>query len=112
MIPGTSRAGSTIIGGLLSGLDRKTSSEFSFLLAIPVMGAVSSYDLLKHYEEFISVDWGVYFAGFIVAFIVAFITIKLFLTFLSKFTFVPFGIYRIVFGLFLLMMNYLDYFSK
>ncbi len=102
LIPGTSRAGSTIIGGLLSGLDRKTSSEFSFLLAIPVMGAVSGYDLLKHYQEFVNVQWGVYLAGFITAFIVAFITIKLFLAFLSRFTFVPFGIYRIIFGIFLL----------
>jgi undecaprenyl-diphosphatase len=102
LIPGTSRAGSTIIGGLLCGLDRKTSSEFSFLLAIPVMGAVSGYDLLKHYKEFANVDWGVYIVGFITAFIVAYITIKLFLAFLSKFTFVPFGVYRILFGLFLL----------
>jgi undecaprenyl-diphosphatase len=102
LIPGTSRAGSTIIGGLLSGLDRKASSEFSFLLAIPVMGAVSGYDLLKHYSEFANTNWGVYIAGFITAFIVAFITIKLFLAFLSRFTFVPFGVYRIIFGIFLL----------
>ena len=102
LIPGTSRAGSTIIGGLLCGLDRKTSSEFSFLLAIPVMGAVSGYDLLKHYQEFANVDWGVYLVGFVTAFIVAYITIKLFLVFLSRFTFIPFGIYRIAFGLFLL----------
>jgi undecaprenyl-diphosphatase len=102
LIPGTSRAGSTIIGGLLSGLDRKASSEFSFLLAIPVMGAVSGYDLLKHYEQFANAQWGVYAVGFVTAFVVAFITIKLFLAFLSRFTFVPFGIYRIAFGLFLL----------
>ena len=51
LVPGTSRAGATIIGGLLTGLDRKTSAEFSFLLAIPVMAAVSGYDLLKHYHE-------------------------------------------------------------
>jgi undecaprenyl-diphosphatase len=107
LIPGTSRAGATIIGGLLLGLDRKTSSEFSFLLAIPVMGAVSGYDLLKHYQDFASSDLGVYFAGFVTAFVVAFVTIKLFLAFLSKFTFVPFGVYRILFGIFLLL-----YFSK
>ena len=51
LIPGTSRAGATIIGGLLTGMDRKTSAEFSFLLAIPVMAAVSGYDLLKHYQD-------------------------------------------------------------
>ncbi len=102
LIPGTSRAGATIIGGLLAGLDRKTSAEFSFLLAIPVMAAVSGYDLLKHYHDFAGAQWGPYVVGFIVAFVVAWLTIKLFLAFLSRFTFVPFGIYRILFGAFLL----------
>ncbi len=102
LIPGTSRAGATIIGGLLAGLDRKTSAEFSFLLAIPVMAAVSGYDLLKHYHAFAHAQWGPYLVGFVVAFVVAWITIKLFLAFLSRFTFVPFGIYRILFGAFLL----------
>jgi len=102
LIPGTSRAGSTIIGGLLAGLDRKTSAEFSFLLAIPVMAAVSGYDLLKHYHEFVQAQWGPYIAGFLVAFVVAWITIRLFLAFLARFTFVPFGVYRILFGAFLL----------
>ncbi|TET88180.1 MAG: undecaprenyl-diphosphate phosphatase, partial [Sulfurovum sp.] len=58
LIPGTSRSGATIIGGLLTGLDRKTSMEFSFLLAIPVMAAVTGYDLLKHYQEFADANWG------------------------------------------------------
>ncbi len=102
LIPGTSRAGATIIGGLLAGLDRKTSAEFSFLLAIPVMAAVSGYDLLKHYQEFAGASWGPYLVGFLVAFVVAWLTIKLFLAFLARFTFVPFGIYRILFGVFLL----------
>jgi undecaprenyl-diphosphatase len=57
LIPGTSRAGATIIGGMLTGLDRKTSSDFSFLLAIPVMGAVTAYDVLKHYQEFADANW-------------------------------------------------------
>ncbi|SFV62955.1 Undecaprenyl-diphosphatase [hydrothermal vent metagenome] len=104
LIPGTSRAGATIIGGLLCGLDRKTSAEFSFLLAIPVMAAVSGYDLLKHYHEFVHANWGAFLVGFLVAFVVAYATIKLFLAFLQRFTFVPFGIYRIVFGVILLLM--------
>jgi undecaprenyl-diphosphatase len=104
LIPGTSRAGATIIGGLLSGMDRKTSAEFSFLLAIPVMGAVSGYDLLKHYHEFAHANWGAFAIGFMVAFVVAYVTIKLFLAFLQRFTFVPFGIYRIVFGIALLIL--------
>jgi undecaprenyl-diphosphatase len=104
LIPGTSRAGATIIGGLLAGLDRKASAEFSFLLAIPVMAAVSGYDLLKHYREFADANWGAFLVGFIVAFVVAYATIKLFLAFIQRFTFVAFGIYRIVFGVILLMV--------
>ena len=102
LIPGTSRSGATIIGGLLSGLDRKTSAEFSFLLALPVMLAASGYDILKHYNEFIGQNLIVLLSGFITAFIVAFITMKLFLKFLEKFTFISFGIYRIIFGIILL----------
>ena len=102
LIPGTSRAGATIVGGLLTGMDRKTSSDFSFLLAIPVMGAVSGYDMLKHYQDFADANWGAFVVGFVVAFVVAYITVKLFLMFIQKFTFVPFGIYRIVFGIILL----------
>ena len=104
LIPGTSRAGATIIGGLLVGLDRKTSAEFSFLLAIPVMAAVTGYDLLKHYQDFADANWGAFIAGFITAFIVAYLTIKLFLAFIQRFTFVAFGIYRIIFGVILLTM--------
>jgi len=102
MIPGTSRAGATIIGGLLAGIDRKTSAEFSFLLAIPVMMAVSGYDLLKNYQNFADANWGPFVIGFVVAFIVAYLTIKLFLAFIQRFTFVAFGIYRIIFGIILL----------
>ncbi len=104
LVPGTSRAGATIIGGLLTGLDRKTSMEFSFLLAIPVMAAVTGYDLLKHYQDFADANWGPFVIGFITAFVVAYLTIKLFLAFIQRFTFVAFGIYRIIFGVILLMV--------
>lgn len=104
LVPGTSRAGSTIIGALLVGLTRKASAEFSFLLAFPVMSAVTAYDLLKHYKEFSDANLITLAIGFIVSFIVAFITIKLFMKFLEKFTFVSFGIYRILFGVILLMV--------
>jgi len=103
LIPGTSRAGSTIIGALLVGLSRKASAEFSFLLAFPVMSAVTAYDLLKHYKDFSDANLMTLGIGFIVSFIVAFITIKLFMKFLNKFTFVTFGIYRILFGIILLI---------
>jgi undecaprenyl-diphosphatase len=104
LIPGTSRAGSTIIGALLVGLDRKASAEFSFLLAFPVMGAVSVYDLLKHYKEFVDANLLILGVGFVVAFVVAYLTIRLFLAFLERFTFVAFGVYRIIFGTILLLI--------
>jgi undecaprenyl-diphosphatase len=103
LIPGTSRAGATIVGGMLAGVSRKASTEFSFLLAIPVMGAVSGYDLLKHYKAFMQIDLLPFIVGFVVAFVVAYATIKLFMAFLERFTFVGFGIYRIVFGVLLLL---------
>lgn len=104
LIPGTSRAGSTIVGALIVGLSRKASAEFSFLLALPVLAAASGYDFLKHYKEFNSADYLSLGIGFVVSFIVAYFTMKLFLRFLEKFTFVGFGIYRIVFGVVLLYL--------
>jgi len=104
LIAGTSRAGSTIIAGMLSGVNRKTATEFSFLLAIPVMITVSGYDLLKHYHEFVGANLSAFIIGFVVAFVVAYLTIKLLIVFLQRFTFVAFGIYRILFGVLLLMI--------
>ena len=101
LIPGTSRAGSTIVGALLVGLSRKAAAEFSFLLALPVMAATSGYDLLKHYQDFEGSNFTALGIGFLTAFIVAYLTMKFFIKFLEKFTFVAFGIYRILFGLLL-----------
>ena len=103
LIPGTSRAGSTIIGAMLVKLNRKASAEFSFLLAFPVMCATTGYDILKHYKEFADANFLVLIIGFVTAFFVAYLTIKLFLVFLQRFTFVAFGIYRIIFGIILLI---------
>ena len=102
LIPGTSRAGASIIGALLVGLSRKASAEFSFLLALPVMIAASGFDLLKHYQDFSGANLLVLATGFGVAFVSAWLTMRLFMRFLEHFTFVAFGVYRIVFGLFLL----------
>jgi len=105
LVPGTSRAGSTIVGAMLSGLNRKASAEFSFLLAFPVMCATTFYDLLKHHDELLAgANLVNLTAGFVVSFIVAFLAIKFFLKFLESFTFVPFGIYRIVLGVILLLI--------
>lgn len=105
LIPGTSRAGATIVGAMLVKFDRKTSAEFSFLLAIPVMCATTAYDLLKNYEELMHTSNFLNLAvGFVVSFIVALLVMKLFLKFLEKFTFIAFGIYRIIFGILLLLI--------
>ncbi|QUX92723.1 undecaprenyl-diphosphatase [Marinomonas sp. A3A] len=104
LIPGTSRAGSTIVGALLVGLSRKASAEFSFLLALPVMMAASGYDLLSNYKEFSGEQWMPLAIGFVVAFLSAFVVMKLFMVFLQRFTFVAFGWYRIVFGGLLLFL--------
>jgi len=104
LIPGTSRAGASIIGALLVGLSRKASAEFSFLLALPVMMAASGFDLLKHYQDFAGAQFVPLFAGFVVAFVSAWLVMRLFIRFLEHFTFVAFGIYRILFGALLLWM--------
>ncbi len=98
MIPGTSRSGATIIGGLLLGFDRKTAAEFSFLLAVPTMFVATGYDVFKNYHHFQIENWITLGTGFFTAFVFAVIAIKFFLNFLKKHTFVPFGIYRIILG--------------
>jgi len=103
LIPGTSRAGSTIVGALLVGVGRQAAAEFSFLLALPVMLAASGFDLLKHYHDFSGSDGVPLAVGFVIAFITAFVTMKLLLRFLEHFTFVAFGVYRILFGALLLL---------
>ena len=105
LIPGTSRAGSSIIGAMLVGLNRKTSAEFSFLLAFPVMCATTAYDLLKHHNEIlVGANFINLVVGFVISFIVAYLAIKIFLKFLENFTFIAFGIYRIIFGILLLII--------
>lgn len=101
MIPGTSRSGATIMTGLLSGLDRKTAAAFSFLLAIPTMLAATVYDSYKNRVIFVENmdNIFIFLIGGFVAFIVAILAIKVFLKFVSKFDYVPFGIYRIIAGL-------------
>jgi len=102
LIPGTSRAGSTIIGALLLGISRKASAEFSFLLALPVMVAASGFDLLKHYQDFTGASLWPLLTGFATAFLAAYLVMKWLISFLNRFTFNAFGIYRIIFGVALL----------
>lgn len=99
MVPGTSRSGATMIGGLFAGLSRKSAAEFSFLLAIPTMFVATFYDLYKNRNEMIIDDYSLLAIGFITAFIVALVTVKAMMKFLTTHTFVAFGVYRIIIGL-------------
>lgn len=99
MVPGTSRSGATIIGGLLLGLKRKSAAEFSFLLAIPTMMIATAYDLFKHGHEMVVDDWSMLIVAFVTAFVFAFFTVKAFVGFVGRHTFVPFAIYRIIVGI-------------
>lgn len=98
-VPGISRSAATIIGGLLLGVSRKTIVEFSFFLAIPTMVAATGYDLIKTGAQFSYHEWWLLVLGALVSFVVAVFTIKILLRFIEKFTFIPFGVYRIIFGL-------------
>lgn len=98
MIPGTSRSGASIIGGLLCGLDRKSATEFSFMLALPTMLAATAYTIFKNPQILAGEQFSVLCVGFLVAFISAFFAVKVFLSFISRFNFIPFGIYRIALG--------------
>lgn len=105
MVPGTSRAAATIIGGVFNGLDKRQATEFSFLLAVPTMLAAGGYDLLKADLAFTSEQLMLLGIGFVVAFASAWGAVKLFLTYVSTHGFTSFGWYRIGLGVvFLILM--------
>jgi len=106
MIPGTSRSGATIMGGLIFGLSRKTAAEFSFFLAIPTMFAATAYDLYKNWGLLRADDLPVFTVGFVASFVAAMWAVKSFIRFISNHTFVVFAWYRIVFGLVVLGTAY------
>lgn len=99
MIPGVSRAGSTIIGGMLAGLNRPTATQFSFYLSIPTMCAASLYSLFKARHLLQLHDALPLGIGFVAAFISALIVVRAFITFVQRHTFTGFGYYRILAGL-------------
>jgi undecaprenyl-diphosphatase len=105
LIPGVSRSGATIIGGMLSGMTRPAATEFSFLLSFPIMLAASGYEILKYRELFDPGMVGALVVGFVVAFFSALAVVAWLIRFVQKHTFVGFGIYRIVFGAFLLVLS-------
>jgi undecaprenyl-diphosphatase len=102
MIPGTSRSGSTIIGGLLFGLSRKTATEFSFFLAMPTMVGAAVYSGYKYRHLFQPDDLPVFALGFVTAFIFAMIAVKGLLKFIASHSYAAFAWYRIAFGLLIL----------
>ncbi|REH37917.1 undecaprenyl-diphosphatase [Paraperlucidibaca baekdonensis] len=101
MVPGTSRSGATIIGGLLVGLSRKTAAEFSFFLAVPTMIGATVYSVYKHRTDFVMADFPVFAIGFVAAFLVAAWVVKALVAFVSTHGFAVFAYYRIAFGLFI-----------
>jgi undecaprenyl-diphosphatase len=93
--PGVSRSGATIVGGLLGKMDHRTSAEFSFLIAVPVMFVATAYDLIKSWDLLGADDLIMLAVGFIVSFIFAWLSVVTFLKILSKWKLSPFGWYRI-----------------
>jgi undecaprenyl-diphosphatase len=104
MVPGTSRSGATIIGGMLLGMKRVAATEFSFLLAIPTMFAATGFELFKNFHAINSQNSVILTVGFITAFVSAFLAVKWLLNFIKSHTFIPFGVYRIIVGLIFLFV--------
>ena len=104
LIPGTSRSGITISTGLFLGLDNKTASKFSFLMAIPTIGAIAGYQLFSVDLNYLIKYSQMNILGVFVSFIVAYITIDFFIKFINKIGFLPFIIYRIALGLVLFLV--------
>jgi undecaprenyl-diphosphatase len=102
MIPGVSRSGATIMGGLSLGVERRTAAEFSFFLAIPTMLGSTTLELARHHEELLAgasgVGFGTVAVGFVISFVVAIVVVKAFVHYISRHGFAPFAWYRIVAG--------------
>lgn len=106
LIPGTSRSGATIIGGLLFGLSRRAATEFSFFLAVPTLIAAGGYDFLKNRALFQPQDLGMFGVGMVAAFVSAFLCVRWLLRYIASHDFTIFAWYRIVFGVVVLLTAY------
>jgi undecaprenyl-diphosphatase len=111
MIPGVSRSGASIIGGMQQKLSRRLAAEFSFFLAVPTMCAATGYKILKGYKAFDQDDVMLLVVGNAIAFIVALLAIKFFVAYLQKYGFKAFGWYRIIVGIILLVLLQAGYLS-
>lgn len=111
LIPGTSRSGSTILGGILAGSSRFVAAEFSFFLAIPVMLGASTLRLVKYFvldgQGFGPSEWAILLTGMVVAFGISVAAIKFLMGFVKKHDFQPFGWYRIILGIIVLLFSFL-----
>jgi undecaprenyl-diphosphatase len=103
MIPGTSRAAATIVGGIFNGLNKKQATEFSFLLAVPTMFAATGYDLLKTPIQFNHHEITLLVIGLVIAFFTAWLAVKVFLRIVENYGFKHFGYYRILIGIIFLI---------
>lgn len=106
LIPGMSRSGSTIIGGMLFGLERRVATEFSFFLAIPIIFGATAYELYKDWHLLSADALGSFALGFVAAFISAFACVRWLLRYISAHDFTVFAWYRIGFGLLILLVGY------
>jgi len=106
LIPGTSRSGATIIGGMLFGLSRRAATEFSFFLAIPTLFAACLYEAVKNRHLLASADLPAFGVGFAAAFVSAFLCVRWLLRYVSRHDFTPFAWYRIAFGVVILLTWY------
>ena len=109
LIPGMSRAGATIIGGMLFGLSRRAATEFSFFLAVPTLIAAGAYDFYQNRALFDAGDLGVFSAGFVVSFVSAFLCVRWLLRYIATHDFSVFAWYRIAFGIIVLATAYTGY---
>jgi undecaprenyl-diphosphatase len=106
MIPGTSRSGATIIGGMLLGLSRQAATDFSFYLAIPTLVGAGAYSLVKERALLSAADLPLFAVGLVVSFLSAWACVRWLLRYIASHTFVPFAWYRIGFGLLVLATAY------
>jgi undecaprenyl-diphosphatase len=106
LIPGTSRSGATIIGGMLFGLSRTAATEFSFFLAIPTLFAATGYEFIRNRHLLVGSDLSMVGVGFVTAFVSAFFVVRGLLRYVAHHDFIPFAWYRIAFGLVILGTGY------
>jgi undecaprenyl-diphosphatase len=109
MIPGTSRSGATIIGGMLLGLSRRAATDFSFFLAIPTLVGAGAYSMWKERALLSAADWPLFTTGFLVSFLSAWVCVQWLLRYIATHRFTPFAWYRIAFGMVVLVTHFMGW---